>query len=305
MASENEAGATPLLSVIIPVFNREKLLPRTLRSILSQTVQDFELIIVDNLSSDGSREIARNILSGRPQSIIIGEEKRGAAAARNAGLKVAKGNWILFFDSDDVMTPNHIERVVSSIMLHPNADIIGWDIDIRLLDRRRRKGVFTVKDPLYRNLMNGSMSTQRYCARAELFRKAGGWDENTGTWDDIELGMRLLKLCSRSVKIPRHKGCTVILSEDSLSNNETASKIDCLEPALQAMEKSLGPDRKIWLELKRMILAGVSTRNGDKAGEKLRNDILRRTPSLTLRIAYLLSSRGVPGVARLLRPFIK
>ena len=86
------------ISVIIPTYNRSKLLNRTIRSVLNQTFQPNEIIVVDNGSTDDTREMVsknfRNIC-------YIYHDKRGVSSARNAGIRISKSNWISFLDSDD------------------------------------------------------------------------------------------------------------------------------------------------------------------------------------------------------------
>ena len=95
----------PLTSVIIPVFNREQSLRAVLDSVLAQTCRDFELIVVDDGSTDGSLAIMKSYGERiRP----ISQRNAGAGAARNAGIRAAQGRWIAFLDSDDVWRPEKL-----------------------------------------------------------------------------------------------------------------------------------------------------------------------------------------------------
>jgi glycosyltransferase involved in cell wall biosynthesis len=101
----------PLVSVIIPTFNRRDLLEITLQNIFKQTLQDFEVIVVDDHSTDGTLEMLQSNYLGKVTALT--NNGKGPGAARNAGLAIAKGKYIQFFDSDDVMTNNKLEVQVN------------------------------------------------------------------------------------------------------------------------------------------------------------------------------------------------
>lgn len=102
----------PAVSIIIPVYNSEKYLKRCLDSIFHQNFKDFEVILVDDGSTDHSEEIYRHFEKSDQRLIIIKEENQGAAAARNAGLEKANGKYVMFCDSDDLVSPEWISRLI-------------------------------------------------------------------------------------------------------------------------------------------------------------------------------------------------
>ena len=99
----------PEISVIVPVYNTEKYLDRCIRSIIDQTFSDFELILVDDGSKDNSGFICDEWEKKDSRIKVIHQKNAGAGAARNAGLAIAKGNYINFVDSDDWITPEMYE----------------------------------------------------------------------------------------------------------------------------------------------------------------------------------------------------
>lgn len=101
------------ISVIIPAYNREKLLPQTLRSLLAPTVPALEIIVVDDGASDGTAEVAESF---GPPIRVIRQKNAGPAAARNRGFRESRGEFIHFFDSDDLALPNKHEIQLAALM---------------------------------------------------------------------------------------------------------------------------------------------------------------------------------------------
>lgn len=115
------------ISIIIPVYQVERYIERCLLSILSQDCKDFEIILVDDASCDGSMALARKVLENVdiPVSYLIHEKNRGLSAARNTGIDAAKGEYLLFLDSDDTMTEGAIDAFVEQIRETDADCIIG------------------------------------------------------------------------------------------------------------------------------------------------------------------------------------
>jgi len=99
----------PLFSVIIPVFNRAKPLARALRSVLDQSCQDFEIVVVDDGSVDEPQTVAEAFGDARIR--VVRQDNRGGGAARNTGIDLARGRLVAFLDSDDVFLPGHLETM--------------------------------------------------------------------------------------------------------------------------------------------------------------------------------------------------
>src|SRR5438876_9363238 len=99
----------PAVSIILPTYNRAKFLPQAFASIRSQRFTDWELIVVDDGSTDKTRELVEELTRGWPQPVRYHwQENQGAYGARNTGMDLARGEYIAFFDSDDVWLPHHL-----------------------------------------------------------------------------------------------------------------------------------------------------------------------------------------------------
>lgn len=111
----------PLISVVIPLYNKGFIIKKTLESVLKQTVTDYEFIIVNDGSTDDSFEIVSQFLDERIQ--LFQQENKGAAAARNLGIEKSNGKLIAFLDADDLWEANHLEELVKLYHDFPNCGI--------------------------------------------------------------------------------------------------------------------------------------------------------------------------------------
>ncbi len=116
----------PLVSVIVPCFNSEATIERSLRSVLAQTIPDFELLVVNDASTDATAGIARAIGAepgGQRIMVLDLPANQGSSAARNAGLDAARGTYVVFLDADDEMLPTFLEVMTGEMA--DNVDIVA------------------------------------------------------------------------------------------------------------------------------------------------------------------------------------
>ena len=115
------------ISVIIPVYNTREWLPRCLESVASQSVpeEDYEIIIVNDGSTDGSEAIASEFAAGRPNCRVLSQPNAGLSAARNAGLAAAGGDYIWFVDSDDRIAPESLPKILAACASAPDMVALG------------------------------------------------------------------------------------------------------------------------------------------------------------------------------------
>lgn len=144
------------ISVIVPVYNTEKYLEASLRSVMNQTYKNLEIICVNDGSTDSSPAILQRLAAEDSRIRIINQDNAGQGAARNAGLAVATSEWITFPDSDDQLVPDAYETVVKSFELNP--DMVHFSIKVVYEDgfsaslRERDRKYYSVKgDGLFNN----------------------------------------------------------------------------------------------------------------------------------------------------------
>ncbi len=119
----------PQVSIIMPVYNAERYMAAAVNSLLAQTFNDFELILVDDASSDGSWSAASWFNDVRIRR-FRNSHNRGAAATRNCGLRAARANYIAFLDSDDMALPARLEQQVTFLGAHPSVSVVGSQVEV-------------------------------------------------------------------------------------------------------------------------------------------------------------------------------
>ncbi|TJZ99685.1 glycosyltransferase [Bacillus thuringiensis] len=123
------------ISIVIPLYNKESYVERAIKSILNQTIQNFEIIVVDDGSEDKSCNIVRNFQDPRIQ--LIQQKHSGVAAARNRGIESARANIIAFLDADDEWRPTFLETMCNLKKKYPNGGAYATSYEIRLKNNRK------------------------------------------------------------------------------------------------------------------------------------------------------------------------
>lgn len=181
--------AKPLVSIIMPVYNREDIVQIAINSVLNQTYTNFELIIVDDGSTDETIPIITNIQDNRVK-VILSETNNGSSAARNIGLKEAKGEYICYLDSDNIWQNNYIGAIVGAFLELNDADAIySGQMLYDYIDEEPfafRFGSFNKS-----LLLNGNyIDLNCFAHKKEVYDKIGGFNENLNRLVDWELILR-------------------------------------------------------------------------------------------------------------------
>ena len=125
-----------MISIIIPLYNKEKYIKKCIESVLLQSITDFEIVIVDDGSTDNSIAIIKSFKNERIH--IIRQRNQGPSKARNTGLKNASGEWILFLDADDILIPGSLETFIKLIHKYPNDKCFACNFYISTNKRKRK-----------------------------------------------------------------------------------------------------------------------------------------------------------------------
>lgn len=141
------------VSVIMPVYNTAAYLRQSIDSVLAQTFADFELICINDGSTDNSAEILEEYVAKDNRIRVISQQNQGLSEARNSGLAIAKGGYIAFADSDDYYAPKFLEFLVSTAET-TGRDIVGCDFKKIRLTKDKLKFVNKVSPKIYKNALN-------------------------------------------------------------------------------------------------------------------------------------------------------
>jgi glycosyltransferase involved in cell wall biosynthesis len=185
-----------MVSVVLPVWNGERFLAQAIDSVLGQTLTSFELIVVDDGSSDGSLAIARAYAQHDPRVHVLRLGHGGLARALNAGIETAHGRYLARMDADDVSRPHRLEQQVAYLESHPACVAVGSAIDV-IDENGAYLGVKTfaaTNEDILAALINGSSSPLAHptvMARRETLLAAGGYHLHRYPSEDLDLWMKL------------------------------------------------------------------------------------------------------------------
>jgi glycosyltransferase involved in cell wall biosynthesis len=131
-APRDSAAPAPAVSFVVAAYNHQAYIERLLNSILRQTFADFELIVIDDGSTDSTADVAERTLAGDARARLIRQENRGVIEARNRGVRLARGEFVTIVDSDDLLPDDRAERQVEALRRRPGAALVygdAWIID--------------------------------------------------------------------------------------------------------------------------------------------------------------------------------
>ena len=184
---------TPQFSVIMPTFNREQFLAEAINSVIAQTYQAWELILVDDGSSDQSPEIIRKFCRQESRIRAVRQPNRKISAARNVAISLASAPWLCYLDSDDFWLPTTLQHYHDYLAAHPQARFIyGYRHRIRAGTitylTGRHQATPTGPRELFRDMY---LTPICVCHARPLLELVGGFDENINTGEDYDLFWRM------------------------------------------------------------------------------------------------------------------
>lgn len=177
-----------MISVVIPIYNSSEHIETCLDSLVAQTYQDFEVILVNDGSTDDGMTKVEPYKS-QLKIKIIDQENQGPSVARNNGVKNAQGEWVAFLDADDYWLPQKLERQVQAIEKYPNAGLFSTNmLQAQHVDKN---GMHKIS--FKQNLIKNYFGTSCVIVRKDLFEELGGFEPNVHHSEDYLLW---LKFCS-------------------------------------------------------------------------------------------------------------
>lgn len=246
---------TPHISVVIPAYNAAWCVARAIDSVLSQTWHDYEVIVIN----DGSTDDTAAVLSGFCDRInVLTQRNAGLSAARNAGIAAARGEWIAFLDADDWWLPAKLDAQVELVRTCPN---IGFCSTAALIVSPEGKTLERWDDAgangeILRNIFvtNATVagSGSAVMARRSLFERIGGFDTALRSLEDIDMWMRLAAV-ARYACVREPMTC-IVRSPGSMSRNREVMRSSAVNVMTKNRDLLGARDRgAFW----RMAMAGV------------------------------------------------
>lgn len=186
------------ISVVIPLYNKEKHIAHTIETVLNQSYSDFELIVIDDGSTDKSAEIVSNIIDDR--ICLIRGENKGVSIARNIGVDLAKSNYVAFLDADDEWMPNFLEEIYSLICNYPDARLFATALTVH--ERNGEKYILQfpclptdgsqclIKNYFLSSLHYSPLSSSSVCVEKRTFEDLKGFKCDTKNGEDLDLWCR-------------------------------------------------------------------------------------------------------------------
>lgn len=188
------------ISVIIPAFNAENYITDALESVFKQTLRVDEIIVVDDGSTDKTVEVVeRSSESSNREVKIISQDNFGAAKARNAGIKIAQGEWIAFLDADDLWRADKLKLQFDRLNVEPEAKMVFSDMSHQVAGKvvfnsylHEKKYSFLSEGQIYSNLLHENfVFTPTVVVQKSILDELGGFDEKLQIAEDYDLWLRI------------------------------------------------------------------------------------------------------------------
>lgn len=222
----------PLVSIVTPLYNAERVFEDTFASVMAQTFKDFEWILVDDCSTDGSYALASRLCEGHPNVRLFQMPVNGGSAkARNKGLDEAKGKYVTFLDADDLLDPEYLEKQVAFIAEHGPIVTSAY--------RRKTAETCTTFTPpektTYKSILKGNpLSCLSTMYDREIF-PGERFPEYLSRHEDFVFWAHLLKQGHQAICNPE-----VLATYRLQANSKNSNKAKLIRPMVQAYHKGLG-----------------------------------------------------------------
>ncbi|MDO8848052.1 MAG: glycosyltransferase family 2 protein [Coriobacteriia bacterium] len=287
-------SGVPAVSIVTAAYNAASTLAETVSSVFAQTRPDWELVIVDDGSTDATRQIAAGFAAEDPRVRVVSQANAGTAAARNAGVREARAEWLCMLDADDLLMPTFLERMIAFREEHPGYDIYSPVTTMLLRDGRRvplmtGRDWETVRSVSIAKQMRESSIAQVSLVRREVLDRVGGYRSVYS--EDYDLWLRALILGARQLQVPealwvyrRQEGSkTTALVREAESILEVLTDARAM-PELSPEDRAACDDAIVFAESR------IGRRNLEEA--------LLRGEYAGARAAYVRHRRAFPGAGK-------
>jgi glycosyltransferase involved in cell wall biosynthesis len=288
----------PRFSVVIPLYNKENYIFNTIESVLKQSFSDYELIVVNDCSTDSSLEIVRGIKDPRIK-ILEHQKNKGLSASRNTGIKAATSNYICFLDADDLWKPQFLEKIDFLICNYPEASLFATNYEVILKNDKRFHIDFDITNKASHaqisnffeiNLKQTVYNQSGFCVERKVFEDIGYYDEGILYSEDVDFNIRA-NAEYRLAYFDEPLVAYTAVSENQITQTSIKGKT---VPDYDLYERQFNnrPDIKKYLDYQRYIKAKLFKLSGDrKTYLKLKEKIDFRNLTAKQRLLIRLPRR--------------
>jgi glycosyltransferase involved in cell wall biosynthesis len=281
-------------SIIIPLYNKANYIENTLKSILNQTYTNYEIIIINDGSTDSSESKVLEFMGNRIQ--LYNQKNQGAAMARNLGIEKAKYEYIAFLDADDLWMENHLETLSALIQDFPNAGIYAsryqliskeGKISIPKFNRISEDFYGIIPDYFDASLNYAVATSSSIAVPKYVFEKIGNFKSEISSGQDVDMWIRIASKyqVALSAKIT---ATYLYYIENSLSKTPILEK-KIKDFVNYRLEEESNPSLKKYLDIYRMEYAlQYKIAGANKQSKELYGEILKENISLKSKIVYYL-----------------
>lgn len=269
-----------IFTIVIPLFNKENFVAATIKSVLNQSFQEFEVLIVDDCSTDNSIEVAQNFISDKIK-IIKHNQNKGLSASRNTGILNAKTEFIVFLDADDLLKPKYLKKLNDLIFEIPSAGLFATNYEqvyqnhIAVAPKigvQNSENDQLISDFFIAGLQQPIYCQSSLCVRKSIFETIELYNEKIDYAEDVDFNIRAnfhFQVAYSSEKLVQY----VMIDSNQITKNSIIGKT---LPDFDSFESwtNTNSSLKKYLDLNRYMLANVCKKQGDFATfQKLKNGI--------------------------------
>ncbi|MDR6967674.1 glycosyltransferase involved in cell wall biosynthesis [Flavobacterium arsenatis] len=252
----------PFFSVIIPLYNKENYIQEALKSVLIQDFQDFEIVIVNDCSTDNSLEKANEIISEKIR-YVNHEQNKGLSASRNTGIRNAKAQYVAFLDADDIWKPQFLQKIKALIDAFPEESLFAttyFEIypDNLVLppsvksDDLKKEEMYLITDYFARSNSQPLYIPSSLCANKNIFENVGFYDEEITFSEDVDFNIRANSYSNLAFYNASEVGYTIFSENQITTSGIKGKKIPDLK--YTTLEKE-NPALKKYIDFERYVLA--------------------------------------------------
>lgn len=253
----------PFFSIIIPLYNKENYIQEALKSILNQRFQDFEIIIVNDCSTDKSLEKVKEINSEKIR-FINHEKNKGLSATRNTGIRNAKAQFVVFLDADDSWKPQFLEKIKILVDTFPEVslfatsyvEIFPGNLEVHPSVNKsdlKKDEMYLITDFFARNNQQPLYNHSSLCLNKNIFDVIGYYDENINFSEDVDFNIRANGFSHLAFYNSDEVGYTIFSENQITTSSIKGKKIPDLNKYLD-LEKE-NPVLKKYIDFERYVLA--------------------------------------------------